>query len=79
MLSDHRAAENLVAPAQKKLEQREFLGGQIDPLVAAANLTGHRIEPEIRDGQYGRLSRSPAPEQRAHARQQFFEANGLVR
>src|SRR4030095_4724700 len=64
MLSDHRAAENLVAPAQKKLEQCEFLGGQIDPLVAAANLTGHRIEPKIRDGRYGRVKRWPAQDTR---------------
>src|SRR5262245_35657591 len=77
VLRDHRAAENLVAAAKQKLQERKFLRRQVDPLIAPAHLAGYRVEPQICNRQDGGRSGSSAPQQSAHSRQQFLERKRL--
>ena len=77
MLRDHGTAENLLPAAEEELEQGVFFRRQFDPLVASRHLAGRRIEPQVGNAEHRRHSRGPAPQQGAHACQQFFERKRL--
>jgi hypothetical protein len=82
LLGQRGARQDLPAPAQQQRQQVELLRGQVQPLLRARGAAGDQVELEVSQVQLGGLcgvavaGGAPA-QQRADARQQFGEGEGL--
>ena len=69
--------DDLALVPQQVLEKLEFTSRQVNDPASATHLARDEIHVEIAHPETQRLGRAPAPQQRAHPRQQLFECKRL--
>ena len=74
------ARQDLPTAAGQQRQQVELLGGQVQALRAARAAARHEVHLQVGEAQHGgrlRGGAAAAPQQRAHAREQLGEGEGL--
>ncbi len=74
---DLGARNDLAAPAQQQLEERALANGQLDGLAAAGDLARLRLVGQVLEDERSRRHDLGPPQQRAHARHELPEREGL--
>jgi len=77
VLGDHRPAQHAPGVAQEVLEERVLPRRELDATPAARHRACRGIEGEVVEAERRQSALSPAPEQRADARQELLERKRL--